>query len=92
VATYIPDRYDEGYGISFKGIDFAEDNGFTLIIALDCGIKSIDHVAYAKERIDFIIYHHRPGATLPVAVAVLDPKRDATILMMNYAVAELVLN
>jgi single-stranded-DNA-specific exonuclease len=78
VATYIPDRYDEGYGISFKGIDFADDNGFSLIIALDCGIKSIDHVAYAKERkIDFIICdHHRPGPFLPEAVAVLDPKRD----------------
>ncbi|MFM2370203.1 MAG: hypothetical protein RL619_2524 [Bacteroidota bacterium] len=78
VATYIPDRYDEGYGISFKGIDFADDNGFSLIIALDCGIKSIDHVAYAKERnIDFIICdHHRPGQFLPKAVAVLDPKRD----------------
>jgi single-stranded-DNA-specific exonuclease len=78
VATYIPDRYDEGYGISFKGIDFADDNGFLLIIALDCGIKSIDHIAYAKERnIDFIICdHHRPGATLPEAVAVLDPKRN----------------
>ena len=78
VATYIPDRYDEGYGVSFKGIDFADDNGFTLIIALDCGIKSIDHVAYAKERnIDFIICdHHRPGEFLPEAVAVLDPKRD----------------
>ena len=78
VATYIPDRYDEGYGISFKGIDFADDNGFTLIIALDCGIKSIDHVAYAKARaIDFIICdHHRPGDTLPEAVAVLDPKRE----------------
>jgi single-stranded-DNA-specific exonuclease len=78
VATYIPDRYDEGYGISFKGIDFADDNGFSLIIALDCGIKSIDHVAYAKERnIDFIICdHHRPGNSLPEAVAVLDPKRD----------------
>ena len=78
VATYIPDRYDEGYGISFKGIDFADDNGFSLIIALDCGIKSIDHVAYAKERnIDFIICdHHRPGAVLPEAMAVLDPKRD----------------
>ena len=78
VATYIPDRYDEGYGVSFKGIDFADDNGFTLIIALDCGIKSIDHVAYAKERnIDFIICdHHRPGDILPDAVAVLDPKRD----------------
>ena len=78
VATYIPDRYDEGYGVSFKGIDFADDNSFSLIIALDCGIKSIDHVAYAKERnIDFIICdHHRPGATLPEAIAVLDPKRD----------------
>ena len=78
VATYIPDRYDEGYGISFKGIDYADDNDFSLIIALDCGIKSIDHVAYAKERnIDFIICdHHRPGEFLPDAVAVLDPKRD----------------
>jgi single-stranded-DNA-specific exonuclease len=78
VATYIPDRYDEGYGISFKGIDFADDNGMSLIIALDCGIKSIDHVAYAKERnIDFIICdHHRPGKDLPEAVAILDPKRD----------------
>lgn len=62
VATYIPDRYDEGYGISYKGIDFADDNEFSLIIALDCGIKSTDHVAYAKEKnIDFIICdHHRP--------------------------------
>jgi single-stranded-DNA-specific exonuclease len=78
VATYIPDRYDEGYGVSFKGIDYADDNGFSLIIALDCGIKSIDHVAYAKERnVDFIICdHHRPGENLPEAVAVLDPKRD----------------
>ena len=78
VATYIPDRYDEGYGISFKGIDFADDNGFSLIIALDCGIKSIDHVAYAKAKnIDFIICdHHRPGEFLPDAVAILDPKRD----------------
>lgn len=78
VATYIPDRYNEGYGISYKGIDYADDNEFTLIIALDCGIKSLDHVAYAKERkIDFIICdHHRPGAILPEAVAVLDPKRD----------------
>jgi single-stranded-DNA-specific exonuclease len=78
IATYIPDRYDEGYGISFKGIDFAEDNGFSLIIALDCGIKSIDHIAYAKAKnIDFIVCdHHRPGETLPDAVAVLDPKRE----------------
>ena len=77
VATYIPDRYNEGYGVSYQGIDFADDNGFTLIIALDCGIKSIDHVAYAKAKnIDFIIGdHHRPGDTLPEAVAVLDPKR-----------------
>lgn len=78
IATYIPDRYDEGYGVSFKGIDFADDNGFSLIIALDCGIKSIDHVAYAKDRnIDFIICdHHRPGDSLPEAVAILDPKRN----------------
>ena len=77
VATYIPDRYNEGYGVSYQGIDFADDNGFTLIIALDCGIKSIDHVAYAKAKnIDFIIGdHHRPGDILPEAVAVLDPKR-----------------
>lgn len=78
VATYIPDRYAEGYGVSFKGIDFADDNGCSLIIALDCGIKSIDKVLYAKEKnIDFIICdHHRPGDTLPDAVAVLDPKRQ----------------
>ena len=78
IATYIPDRYDEGYGISFKGIDFADDNGFSLIIALDCGIKSIDHIAYAKAKnIDFIICdHHRPGNILPDAVAILDPKRE----------------
>jgi len=78
VATYIPDRYEEGYGVSIKGIDFAYDNDFSLIIALDCGIKAIDKVAYAKEKgIDFIICdHHRPGALLPDAVAILDPKRD----------------
>ena len=78
VATYIPDRYTEGYGISFKGIDFADDNGFSLIIALDCGVKAIDKVSYAKEKgIDFIICdHHRPGENLPEAIAILDPKRD----------------
>jgi len=78
VATYIPDRYEEGYGISYKGIDFADDNGFSLIVALDCGIKSIDKIKYAKEKnIDFIICdHHRPGKQLPDAIAVLDPKRD----------------
>lgn len=78
VATYIPDRYGEGYGVSCQGIDFAEDNGFSLIIALDCGVKAVDKVSYAKEKgIDFIICdHHRPGDILPDAVAVLDPKRD----------------
>lgn len=78
VATYIPDRYSEGYGISYQGIDFAEDNGFTLIIALDCGVKAIDKVAYATAKgIDFIICdHHRPGDELPEAIAVLDPKRQ----------------
>ncbi|AWK03248.1 single-stranded-DNA-specific exonuclease RecJ [Flavobacterium crocinum] len=78
IATYIPDRYDEGYGISYKGIDYADDNGISLIIALDCGIKSIDHIAYAKAKnIDFIICdHHRPGEFLPDAIAVLDPKRE----------------
>ncbi len=74
---YIPDRYGEGYGISFKGIDYAAENGFSLIIALDCGIKAIEKVAYATEKdIDFIICdHHRPGDEIPKAVAVLDPKR-----------------
>ena len=78
IDTYIPDRYDEGYGISYKGIDYADDNGISVIIALDCGIKSIDHIAYANNKnIDFIICdHHRPGDELPNAVAVLDPKRD----------------
>ncbi len=77
IATYIPDRYEEGYGVSFQGIDYAHDNEFTLIIALDCGIKALDKVAYAKEKgIDFIICdHHRPGETIPEAAAVLDPKR-----------------
>ena len=78
VAFYIPDRYKEGYGISTKGIDFAEANDFKLIIALDCGIKSIDKVDYAKSKgIDFIICdHHRPGTEIPAAYAVLDPKRN----------------
>ncbi len=78
VHYYIPDRYDEGYGISLKSIDFASDNDFSLIIALDCGIKAIDQVAYATTKnIDYIICdHHRPGDKLPAAVAVLDQKRD----------------
>jgi single-stranded-DNA-specific exonuclease len=75
---YLPDRYKEGYGISTAGIDFAIANNFSLIIALDCGIKSIDKVQYASEHgIDFIICdHHRPGDELPAASAVLDPKRN----------------
>ncbi|HLG03770.1 MAG TPA: single-stranded-DNA-specific exonuclease RecJ [Bacteroidia bacterium] len=75
---YIPDRYAEGYGVSFAGIDYAHANGYSLIVALDCGIKANDKVSYANEkRIDFIICdHHRPGAELPDAAAVLDPKRD----------------
>ena len=74
---YIPDRYNEGYGISTKGIDYAALHGFTLIIALDCGIKSVDKIAYANTKgVDFIICdHHLPGDELPAAVAVLDPKR-----------------
>lgn len=78
IATYIPDRYAEGYGISYMGIDFAEDNNFSLIIALDCGIKAIDKVAYAKEKnIDFIICdHHKPGKEIPKAIAVLNAKRE----------------
>ncbi|MDX8552528.1 single-stranded-DNA-specific exonuclease RecJ [Tenacibaculum sp. 1B UA] len=77
IATYIPDRYEEGYGVSYQGIDFAEDNGFSLIVALDCGIKAIDKVAYATEKnIDFIICdHHKPGNEVPKAVAVLNPKQ-----------------
>ena len=78
VATYIPDRYNEGYGVSYQGIDFAADNDISLIIALDCGIKAIDKVAYAREKgIDFVICdHHRPGEKIPEAAAVLDPKRE----------------
>jgi len=74
---YVPDRYLEGYGISTKSIDFATENDFSLIIALDCGIKSVDKIAYANEKaIDYIICdHHLPGDELPAAVAVLDPKR-----------------
>jgi len=78
VGNYIPDRYAEGYGISIKGIDYAYENGFTLVIALDCGIKAVEKVAYAKEKgIDFIICdHHLPSDEIPKAVAVLDPKRN----------------
>ncbi len=77
IYYYIPDRYKEGYGISFQGVDYAAEYGCTLIIALDCGIKSIDKVEYAREKgIDFIICdHHMPDAQIPNAVAVLDAKR-----------------
>jgi len=77
VSYYIPDRYDEGYGISKQGIDFAKEKDITLIVALDCGIRSVDFIDYAKGLgIDFIICdHHLPGDKLPAAVAVLDPKR-----------------
>ncbi len=77
IEFYVPDRYSEGYGISIKGIDFAHDNGISLIIALDCGIKSVEKVEYARSKeIDFIICdHHRPGEKLPAAAAILDPKR-----------------
>ncbi len=78
VGSYIPDRYDEGYGVSTKGIDWAEENGYTLIITLDCGIKAIERVRYAAGKgIDMIICdHHLPENELPAAVAVLDPKRE----------------
>ncbi|MEP1489932.1 MAG: single-stranded-DNA-specific exonuclease RecJ [Algibacter sp.] len=78
VHTYIPNRYDEGYGVSYKGINFAQENDFSLIIALDCGVKAVEKVAHAKTLgIDFIICdHHRPGDELPDASAVLDPKRE----------------
>ncbi len=74
---YIPDRYKEGYGLSFAGIDYANENGISLIIALDCGIRAIDKVAYANELgIDIIICdHHLPGSELPAAHAILDPKQ-----------------
>jgi len=75
---YIPHRYREGYGVSRAGIDFAKENGFTLIISLDCGIKSVELIAYAKELgIDFIVCdHHLPDAELPPAVAILNPKQQ----------------
>lgn len=77
VAFYIPDRYKEGYGVSTQGVDYAAENGFTLIVSLDCGIKSADKVTYAAAKgIDFIICdHHLPDEDVPQAVAVLDPKR-----------------
>ncbi len=77
LGFYVPDRYGEGYGVSYKGIDYAAENGYTLIIVLDCGIKAVEKVRYAKEKgIDIIICdHHNPDNELPEAVAVLDAKR-----------------
>ncbi len=78
LGFYVPDRYDEGYGVSIKGIDWAAENGYNLIITLDCGIKAIDKVEHARQKgIDVIICdHHLPEESLPAAVAVLDPKRE----------------
>ncbi|MBO5677511.1 MAG: single-stranded-DNA-specific exonuclease RecJ [Bacteroidaceae bacterium] len=78
IDYYIPDRYDEGYGVSKKGVEFAAETGVGLIIVLDCGIKAVEEIAYAKELgIDFIICdHHVPDAELPCAVAILNPKRE----------------
>ena len=77
LGFYIPHRYREGYGVSKAGIDFARENGFTLIISLDCGIKSVDHISYAKDLgIDFIVCdHHLPDEILPPAVAILNPRQ-----------------
>ncbi len=78
IDYYIPDRYTEGYGVSYRGIDYAAENGFRLVIALDCGIKAVEKIKYAKEKgVEFIICdHHNPGAIIPVAEAVLDPKQS----------------
>ena len=81
IDYYIPDRYEEGYGVSKKGVDYAYDTGVRLVIVLDCGIKAVEEIAYAKEKgIDFIICdHHVPDEEMPSAVAILNPKRfDST--------------
>jgi len=77
IDFYIPDRYTEGYGISYKGIDFAASNGYKIVIALDCGIKAVEKIKYAKDQgVEFIICdHHNPGSSIPQAEAVLDPKQ-----------------
>ena len=87
IDYYIPDRYEEGYGISLKGIDHAAQQGFSLVIALDCGIKAVDKIEYARKKgVEFIICdHHNPGKTVPDAVAVLDPKQEGC----NYPYKEL---
>ena len=77
IDYYIPDRYNEGYGVSTKGVDYAAENGVGLVIVLDCGIKAVEEITYAKEKgIDFIICdHHVPDDVLPPAVAILNAKR-----------------
>lgn len=77
IISYIPDRYSEGYGVSYQGIDYAKSQNISLIVALDCGIKAVEKVEYAQKLgIDFVICdHHRPGDKVPEAVAVLDPKQ-----------------
>ena len=87
IDYYIPDRYNEGYGVSIRGIDYAAHHGFSLIIALDCGIKAVEKVNYAsKKGVEFIICdHHNPGDKIPDAVAVLDPKQEGC----NYPYKEL---
>lgn len=78
IEFYVPHRYREGYGVSMQGIEYARENDFSLIVALDCGIKSVEHIAYAKSLgIDFIICdHHLPDSVLPEAVAILNPKQN----------------
>jgi single-stranded-DNA-specific exonuclease len=85
IDYYIPDRYKEGYGVSFQGVDFAKNEGFGLIIALDCGIKSVDKVDYARQLgVDFIICdHHLPGEQLPAATAILNPKIPGSTYPFN---------
>jgi len=87
IEYYIPCRYDEGYGISLKGIDYAKENDFALIIALDCGIRAVNQVDYANEKgVDFIICdHHNPGEKVPKALAILNPKQ----IDCNYPYKEL---
>ena len=87
IDYYIPDRYNEGYGVSLRGIDYAAHHGFSLIIALDCGIKAVEKIDYAREKgVEFIICdHHNPGDRIPDAAAVLDPKQEGC----NYPYKEL---
>jgi len=87
IDYYIPDRYNEGYGVSLRGIDYAAHHGFSLIIALDCGIKAVEKIDYAREKgVEFIICdHHNPGNRIPDAAAVLDPKQEGC----NYPFKEL---